>query len=294
MPNTEPGPITLGSDTVAALESAWADIADRNPDVIRDVFFRVGSGRAGRRGGLVLGSVEVAANWQQHRPTTSRAKSDPDRYHCVFIAGETLAQEPTLLLETLIHEAAHTVAMTRGVKDTSRQYRYHNRRFRAIAEEMGLEWSHLQYRTERDADGVAHTIPNPDFDEAEPADLRTNPRYLTEEASADEVIGFSDMKITKATTKAYRDTLTNLDRNVEVQLNAEAVKNRPPKRRRTVVMVPHPEGPGLVTADEAHDFLGDETETETEYDPQRLGVVVYEGLVSRQLLAAHVAYIEEV
>jgi hypothetical protein len=37
------------------------------------------------------------------------------------------------------HEAAHTIASRRGIKDTSRQGRYHNGRFRMIAEEVGLE-----------------------------------------------------------------------------------------------------------------------------------------------------------
>ena len=37
------------------------------------------------------------------------------------------------------HEAVHAVAFERGIKDTSRQGRYHNARFRAVAEELGLE-----------------------------------------------------------------------------------------------------------------------------------------------------------
>jgi hypothetical protein len=37
------------------------------------------------------------------------------------------------------HEAAHAIADCRGIKDTSRQGRYHNARFRALAEEVGLE-----------------------------------------------------------------------------------------------------------------------------------------------------------
>lgn len=38
-----------------------------------------------------------------------------------------------------VHEAAHGVAAERGVKDASRQGRYHNRQFKAIAEELGLD-----------------------------------------------------------------------------------------------------------------------------------------------------------
>ena len=39
------------------------------------------------------------------------------------------------------HEAAHAIACQRGIKDTSRQGRYHNSRFKAIAEEVGLDVS---------------------------------------------------------------------------------------------------------------------------------------------------------
>ena len=34
-----------------------------------------------------------------------------------------------LVIGIVLHEAAHGVASTRGIKDTSRQGRYHNRRF---------------------------------------------------------------------------------------------------------------------------------------------------------------------
>jgi hypothetical protein len=42
----------------------------------------------------------------------------------------------------LIHEAAHGVAFARGVKDTSRGGKYHNKKFKDIAESMGLVIAH--------------------------------------------------------------------------------------------------------------------------------------------------------
>ncbi len=44
-----------------------------------------------------------------------------------------------LSFERLLHEAVHGIAAARGVRDTSRAGRYHNRRFLAIAEELGLD-----------------------------------------------------------------------------------------------------------------------------------------------------------
>jgi hypothetical protein len=43
------------------------------------------------------------------------------------------------VLGTLLHEAAHGLADARGVKDTSRQGRYHNRRYARLAAELGLQ-----------------------------------------------------------------------------------------------------------------------------------------------------------
>jgi len=37
-----------------------------------------------------------------------------------------------------VHEAAHALASVRGVQETSRRGQYHNKRFRALAEELGL------------------------------------------------------------------------------------------------------------------------------------------------------------
>jgi len=42
------------------------------------------------------------------------------------------------VLTTLIHETAHALAHVTGVKDTSRQGRFHNNKFRTIADAMGL------------------------------------------------------------------------------------------------------------------------------------------------------------
>jgi hypothetical protein len=56
----------------------------------------------------------------------------------VFITADGLAGSATEVLGTLVHEASHAIAFQRGIKDTSRQGRYHNKRFKALAEEVGL------------------------------------------------------------------------------------------------------------------------------------------------------------
>lgn len=57
----------------------------------------------------------------------------------VLITVDGVAGSGAEIFATLLHEAVHAVAFERGIKDTSRQGRHHNARFRAIAEELGLE-----------------------------------------------------------------------------------------------------------------------------------------------------------
>ena len=59
-------------------------------------------------------------------------------YPEVFIASELIGYGAAGMFAVLLHEAAHAIAKHRGIKDTSRQARYHNGRFRAIGEELGL------------------------------------------------------------------------------------------------------------------------------------------------------------
>jgi hypothetical protein len=66
------------------------------------------------------------------------ATTDTTRLPELFIGGEGLQRGPLPLLGTLLHEAAHSVASTRGIKDTSRQGRYHNTRYRDLAQELGI------------------------------------------------------------------------------------------------------------------------------------------------------------
>ena len=56
----------------------------------------------------------------------------------IMISGEGLHRDAASVLGTLLHEAAHALAAARGIKDTSRQGRYHNKHYKALAEELGI------------------------------------------------------------------------------------------------------------------------------------------------------------
>ncbi|MDQ0940434.1 hypothetical protein QFZ67_002139 [Streptomyces sp. V1I1] len=82
-------------------------------------------------------AAELAQAWadiQRHHPEL------PDLAAPESLIGESSsACGHELSFERLLHEAVHGIAAARGVRDTSRAGRYHNRRFLAIAEEMGLD-----------------------------------------------------------------------------------------------------------------------------------------------------------
>jgi len=127
------------SRLVAALERAWAAIRANHPDVPEVVIVvAAGSDRRGRRP-LTLGHF-AAGRWQlgpadQHAATTARAE--------VLVGGEGLQRGAVDVLGTLLHEAAHGLAFARGIGDTSRQGRYHNRRYAQLAGELGLAVEHV-------------------------------------------------------------------------------------------------------------------------------------------------------
>lgn len=115
---------TISPRLVTALDRTWAAIMARHPDVPA-VVIALGSGSGGRR--LKLGHF-APDRWQ---------RSD-GRLPELFVGGEGLARGARDVLGTALHEAAHGVASVRDIRDTSRQGRFHNTRYRVLAEELGL------------------------------------------------------------------------------------------------------------------------------------------------------------
>jgi len=117
--------VTISPRLITAIDRTWAAIQKRHPDV-PDVVITLGAGSGGKAG-LKLGHF-AAERWQ-------RAGM---RLPELFIGGEGLAKGAREVLGTLLHEGAHGVASAREIRDTSRQGRFHNARYRALAEELGL------------------------------------------------------------------------------------------------------------------------------------------------------------
>ena len=56
----------------------------------------------------------------------------------VGLVAEHLRREAVEVFGTIVHEAAHALAFARDIKDTDKSGKRHNRKFKAIAEELGL------------------------------------------------------------------------------------------------------------------------------------------------------------
>jgi hypothetical protein len=145
--NDRPEPATpavakIASPIIEAIEHAWAAIRANHPD-LPEVVVIMG-------GGLVPGGIKLG-HWA--RDTWARRGHDaPDaldtmgadaavRISELFVGAEGLARKGHDILATLLHEAAHGLAHARGIQDTSRQGRWHNRNFATLAAEVGIDVS---------------------------------------------------------------------------------------------------------------------------------------------------------
>lgn len=113
---------------VSALDAAWAAIGHQHPD-IPGVVLTLGSGAL-----AVPARQEPLGHFAACRWPHTQARV-PE----LIIGRNGLRRGPPDIMATLLHEAAHGLAFTRQIKDTSRQGRYHNARYRTLATELGLD-----------------------------------------------------------------------------------------------------------------------------------------------------------
>jgi hypothetical protein len=121
-----------GSRIITALERAWAAIRARHPEV-PDVVVVTGAGS--NQKGTPEGYRLRGHHWPERWVTDPTERRMPE----LFVAGELLAAGGRAVLEVMLHEASHALAVVRGIRDCSAEgNRYHNKRFVALATEMGL------------------------------------------------------------------------------------------------------------------------------------------------------------
>jgi DnaJ domain len=116
------------SRILKVLEDTWLEIRRWHPEIPPAVII-IASGTDGKQ-----------ARLGHHAP--GRWNVAGEQRTEIMISGEGLRRTPREVLATLLHEAAHALAHERGIKDTSRQGRYHNKHFKTHAEELGLAVEH--------------------------------------------------------------------------------------------------------------------------------------------------------
>jgi hypothetical protein len=117
--------LPCASELVAACETAWEAIQQHHPGV-PDAVIVLGSG-------VERGRLVKLGHWWGGRWIADGAVRGE-----VLLAGEALHLAPEAVFEVLLHEAAHGLNAARRIQDSSRGGRYHNVRFKATAEDLGL------------------------------------------------------------------------------------------------------------------------------------------------------------
>jgi curved DNA-binding protein CbpA len=112
------------STVLRILENTWQAIRANHPR-IPPVVIIIASGTDGKQ-----------TRWGYHAPKRWQVGLE-DRTE-IMVSGEGLRRGARSVLGTLLHEATHAMSAARGIQDTSRQGRYHNRKFKAQAEELGI------------------------------------------------------------------------------------------------------------------------------------------------------------
>lgn len=132
-PAPTPAPASAGVSALSAtLERIWLRIREHHPEVPDAIVVLGASTERGRS--VTLGHYSVA-RWVQGVEVEGVEKRK--RKAEVMIAAE-LFHNLGDVLEVLLHEAAHGLAHSRKIQDCSRQGRYHNEKYKALAEEVGL------------------------------------------------------------------------------------------------------------------------------------------------------------
>lgn len=110
-----------------ALDASLSKIQEVNPNVPKALAVVIGTGKGKFHG------MFTPDSWQD-----SGGEHKGSARHEIIMSSESLRRDAELILTTLIHETAHAMSHATGIKDTSRQGRFHNAKFAEVANSMGL------------------------------------------------------------------------------------------------------------------------------------------------------------
>ncbi|MFB7643896.1 hypothetical protein ACFC0S_03130 [Streptomyces sp. NPDC056084] len=110
-----------GARIIAGIELIWETLKTDHPD-LPDVTVVLDT--AGARHNLA---------WPEHEGTLGGKPDLP-------VNVEALRAGPRAVLEAVLHAATHALCHVRGISDTSNRGQRHNKRFAAMAKELGMTW----------------------------------------------------------------------------------------------------------------------------------------------------------
>ena len=88
---------------------------------------------------MVMITIQSSLKAYGHCTTKKIWASGSDRYYELNLSAEYLSRPIENVLATLVHEMVHICCMETGIKDTSNNGRYHNKRFKTEAEMRDLK-----------------------------------------------------------------------------------------------------------------------------------------------------------
>ncbi len=215
----------IAGPIIAQLEHLYTLFQAEHPELPSNVVFILGHGRM-PQGGVKWGHA-ATGRWQ-HQPSP-RSKAQ-DAYE-IMISSECLAEGAMQVFQTTRHEAVHLYNIELGIRDTSRQNRYHNQRFLKSAEVLGMQWGG-EYRLDKDGNETDQPLPHP-------------------------AIGLSQVVPTPELVRQYKDEIKALDKVI----TAAGISYTPPVRPvRQVAVVIFDEDEaeielGLKTYEKLEDYL---------------------------------------
>ncbi|MDX2407358.1 hypothetical protein NJO91_30060 [Streptomyces microflavus] len=119
-------PVVHGAVILSAVETAWREIRHRFTDV-PDISVTVPP-TAGAQDLTKCTALRTGRHFIRNGQPTMELQ----------VSSGTLGLGGHPLVEGLLHHAAHGLALTRGINDTSSAGRWHNRRYGHLAREVGL------------------------------------------------------------------------------------------------------------------------------------------------------------
>jgi hypothetical protein len=189
--------MTSTTHIITVMNRAWQAIQRNHPEVPAVMIV------TGRRRHKSEGNIRG-----QHCRETWHVDGHEGRQAEVWVSGERLAEGPEAVMQTMLHEAAHALAVVRGLKDTSNKNRYHNKVFVKLAEELGLEGP---------------------------------------ESSGGPALGYSDCSITKRTAEVYDYEIKQLGEACKNFVAAREQETAAPRKASVKAFCQCPEGENELT-----------------------------------------------